>query len=238
MNRMDTLSPLGGTARRAAIMAGAVLLLAAGNTAHARKPPPCPPAAPQLFLSPMGEPFRAGPDKAYPVADWFRQADRDGDGKLTSAEMVADADRFFQLLDVDHDGEIIPAEMTRYERDIAPEIRLYARGRTEGPPSREERRRERRKPEDYGAPLGAGRWSFLNLPQPVSAADEDLNRGVTRAEFEKAARDRMAQIDRATLGYLDLSHLPLTPAQQAATNCTPIAPAAPTPPPERRRDPR
>jgi len=206
--------------------------------AFARKPPLCPPAHDELFLSPMGEPFRAPPGAAYPAAAWFAQADADHDGRLTPAEMAADADRFFARLDTDHDGEIIPDEVTIYERDIAPEIRLYTPGRTHGRPTREEERatRERIKhPDRYGDPLGAGRWSFLNLPEPVTAADDDLNRGVTREEFRKAARDRFAQIDTAHAGALTLAALPKTPMQTAATDCTPVDPNAP-PPHERRRE--
>jgi hypothetical protein len=65
-----------------------------------------------LFASPMGEPFR-GPDGE---ARWFAGTDTDGDGRLTVAEMVADAARFFALLDVARDGEIDPDDIERYER--------------------------------------------------------------------------------------------------------------------------
>ncbi len=70
----------------------------------------------------MGEPFRASGRDDDTLADWFRQADRNHDGQLTLEEMQADADRFFALLDVNHDGEIDPDEITRYETVVAPEI--------------------------------------------------------------------------------------------------------------------
>ena len=42
----------------------------------------------------------------------------------TVAELQADAERFFTTLDGNRDGEIDPDEMTRYEREVAPEIQL------------------------------------------------------------------------------------------------------------------
>lgn len=59
-----------------------------------------------VFISPMGEPFRAGPEDPYPVAVWFARANASGDGRLTETEFVADAERFFKQLDTNHDGVI------------------------------------------------------------------------------------------------------------------------------------
>jgi hypothetical protein len=189
----------------------AALALASAPAQAQRRLPPCPPRQAQLFIAPMGEPFRAAGDATNPVSAWFAQVDRDGDGRITAAEFTADADRFFARLDHDRDGELIPAEVAAYERDIAPEIRLYAARGPMGmrPPTR----KERKAAEAYGAPLGAGRWSFLNVPQPVASTDADFNRGVTLAEFRAAAADRFAQLDKAKRGFLDRAGLPKTPAE-------------------------
>ena len=45
-----------------------------------------------LFISPAGEPFRAGPTEPYPVAAWFAGADKNGDGRV-SADEWAQRDR-------------------------------------------------------------------------------------------------------------------------------------------------
>src|SRR5438270_12795075 len=74
------------------------------------------------FISPMGEPFRAHSATDDTLADWFRQADRNGDGLLTINEMVADAERFFAKLDTDNDGQIDPDELAHYEWEVAPDI--------------------------------------------------------------------------------------------------------------------
>src|SRR5579884_3742080 len=92
--------------------------------AHAPVAPVSGPRHPRrLFISPMGEPFRSKSRDDDTLADWFEQADRNHDGRLTMEEMQADAERFFALLDVNHDGEIDPDEITRYEDVVAPETR-------------------------------------------------------------------------------------------------------------------
>ena len=210
------------------------LMLAAPAVAKP-KLPPCPPKGPQLFIAPMGEPFRAGPGDPYPVAAWFGHADANHDGRLTRAEMLADAERFYHVLDADHDGEITPDEVIRYERDIAPEIRLYARGPRPGDPAPGKKRKAPKNQPAYGTPLGAGRWGLLNTPQPVISADADFNRGITLDEFRAAASERFDAIDTAKAGVLTLAALPLTPMQAAMTNCI-VQPAVPTPPrPQEKR---
>jgi Ca2+-binding EF-hand superfamily protein len=76
----------------------------------------------RLFVSPMGEPFNGG-QSGDALAEWFRKADANHDGILSSEEMAQDAERFFATLDVNHDGEIDPDEINRYETTIAPQNR-------------------------------------------------------------------------------------------------------------------
>jgi hypothetical protein len=89
---------------------------------------------PNVFFSPHGRPFRAPAGAPYPVADWFRQADRNGDGKLDRDEFIADATAFFNVLDVKGDGALDADEISFYEHRIAPEVlgmrvTVYADGR-------------------------------------------------------------------------------------------------------------
>src|SRR5687767_540011 len=78
----------------------------------------------ELFISPMGEPFRAAAKgKRLPLI-WFAKADLDSNHRLSIVEMQADADRFFAWIDADASGAIEPHEMVSYEKDIAPEIRV------------------------------------------------------------------------------------------------------------------
>ncbi len=192
------------------MIALAVALLLGGPP----KPDRCAPR-PQLYIAPMGEPFRAAAGLPYPSVAWFAQADRDGDGRLTSPEFAADADAFFTRLDTDANGEIEPAEVTAYETDIAPEIRLYQRlgERTIRPDASGY---ERRRGAAYGDALGAGRWAQLNVPHPVASADLDMDRAVTRAEWRTVAVRRHALLGAAPL---TLAALKPTPEQAAALAC-------------------
>ena len=90
---------------------------------------------PNVFFSPHGRPYRAPAGAPYPVADWFRDADRNGDGKLDLAEFVADAQAFFAVLDVKGDDALDAEDIAFYEHRIAPEVlgmrvTVYADGRT------------------------------------------------------------------------------------------------------------
>ena len=178
--------------------------------------------APTLFISPAGQPFRAAPGEPYPVAKWFAQANKAGDGKLTRAEFRADAEVFFHILDANHDGVIDGFEVNDYEQTIVPEIMgAYSGGastggrRRGGPPSSNGR---------PGAPnaganavlQGAAVYGLLNEPEPVAAADLNLNGRITLAEFLAAADRRFDKLDTKQLGYLTLDTLPKTPAQLMA----------------------
>ena len=207
------------------VLAPLLLSLAAAQ-APAAAPVSAQPAAPQyssrrggrLFISPMGEPFRPTGRDDDALADWFRQADRNHDGQLTLEEMQADADRFFALLDVNHDGEIDPDEITRYENVVAPEIAsghvdVAAFGSSEGGGFF--------RGGDTDQHQGAGRYGLLDLPEPVVSADSDFNRGVSLAEFRAAAGQRFLALDVDHKGYLTLPLL---------ETIRPAPPAAPKPP--------
>jgi hypothetical protein len=209
------------------------ILIAAAGMAHARgaDTPVAPTPHHWLFISPMGEPFRSAGKDDNPEQRWFAGADLDHDGQITPAELRKDALRFFAQLDIDKDGEITPAEIGRYENVIAPEIGVddagpQRRGSDEsGNPSPDRHRRGERGGErgsrgkpaiaspdaefpDVGDRQGAARYSFLSYPEPVMAADEDMNRAITRAEFLRAADQRFQLLDSARAGALTLAKLP------------------------------
>jgi Ca2+-binding EF-hand superfamily protein len=170
------------------------------------------------FISPMGEPFRARTKGDDTLALWFNQADRNHDGMLTADEMQADADRFFATLDTNHDGEIDPEELVRYEWELAPEIQVNSRKmRAPGEPVKpqqtgaERSRKEGDWDRDSLGKLeglqGGARYALLNIPEPVAAADVDLNRGVTQNEFRQAAVARFQLLDSGRHGKLTFQEL-------------------------------
>lgn len=63
--------------------------------------------------------------------------------------------------------------------------------------------------------IAAAYYGLLGEPEPVRAADTDLDGRVTRAEFQAAADRRFKLLDKRGDGKLTLDELPLTPAQVA-----------------------
>jgi hypothetical protein len=55
---------------------------------------------------------------------------------------------------------------------------------------------------------GAGRFGYFDLPEPVVAADTNLNRGVSAKEFDDAAIKRFGLLDTVHQGYLTRDTLP------------------------------
>lgn len=202
-------------------------LVAATGQAPAATPAPRAPFTShrlnRIFVSPMGEPFRPKGRDDDTLADWFHQADLDHDGQLTLEEMQKDAERFFALLDVNHDGEIDPDEIARYETVVAPEISTAHLGFAsmgEGGADGGHERRHGRGWSDEGyddGHQGGARYGLLDLPEPVVSADTDFNRGVSLAEFRQAATQRFVALDVDHQGRLSLVVLeslkPPPPAQ-------------------------
>jgi hypothetical protein len=217
----------------------AIGLLAAFAAFQAAAQPAAAPAVapdlmkgPSLFISPSGQPFRAAAGQPYPVAVWFAQADKNGDGRIDRAEFRADAEAFFRVLDTDHDGVIDPFETQAYENQVVPEI-LGAFRVPEGglgsvgedPALRNRPRGGGRRglfglgpkpPEDADAvsvASGAAPFELIPDPEPLAAADLALDGHITLAEFMIVADRRFARLDKKGLGYLTLADLPKTLAQ-------------------------
>jgi hypothetical protein len=218
------LPDAGNVQKKAACMIfSAVIAAILASAAQASAEPPIVvrglPWAP--FISPMGEPFRAGAIGDDPFARWFHQADRNRDGTLTAHELQADAERFFAILDSNHDGEIDPEELDTYESEIAPEVQVNSRWKrspqaaAEAKPAKDHDRgdRNRLRVNDYvdGYQLhglqGAARYGLLNLPEPVAGADADFNRGTSLDEFRRAATHRFQLLDSKREGSLKLQDL-------------------------------
>jgi len=93
---------------------------------------PAAPPMPRIFISPSGEPFRAGPNVPDPLKAWFDQADATHKGYIDRADFRADAARFFKTLDENGDGIIDGFEVADYEAKVVPELAEAAEGRMPG----------------------------------------------------------------------------------------------------------
>jgi hypothetical protein len=195
---------------------------------------------PNVFISPCGRPFRAPMAAPYPVVNWFRQADTNGDGKLDHAEFMADTEAFFKLLDLNGDGVLDGYEISIYEHRVAPEILGYRvdvgllqspwspqdRARlwlAQGPgggmasPSPQDDREPSDKPQKQTldeSGQGASPYGLFNAPEPVTAADPDFRGLVTKPNFLKLADHHFTLLDHDGAGYLTLAKLPKTLIQQ------------------------
>jgi hypothetical protein len=194
-----------------------------------------------LFISPMGQPYRAGPGEPYPSVAWFTAVNTAHDGKLTRKEFRADAAAFFQRIDANHDGVIDAQEITAYEHAV-PEIvegfrpaqgggGLAASGQGGGRHggrhgggmgggggagygrggSHSSSQPAARADDTH--PEGAAWFSFLSIPEPVASADRNLDGRITLQEFLEAADGRFDLLDADQKGYLTLDALPKTPVQ-------------------------
>jgi hypothetical protein len=180
---------------------------------------------PNVFISPHGKPFRAKAAAPYPMGDWFREADKNGDGKLDHAEFLADAEAFFDVLDLNKDGRLGRMEILVYEHNIAPEIlggRIYV-GERDGArlwlaqvPSMDVEPSQPETPENPGdqAAMGAIPYSLFEEPEPVMTADFNVDGLILKKNFLKVADDHFTALDVSKAGYVTFDKLHKTPVQK------------------------
>jgi hypothetical protein len=182
-----------------------------------------------LFISPCGQPFTAAQNKPYPIVDWFNQTDANHDGKVDAAEMRADAEQFFKILDRNKDGFITGPEVQIYERLMVPEILSPGAdsgmiikasmqiddgpgsSRTSGDSDSGTTPRQR-----LNTTQGAVQFSLFYEPEPVRAADRNFDYRVSLQEFRDQADRHFKALDTKAAGFLTLADLPTTMAERAA----------------------
>ena len=223
---------------RSTSLAALLLTLAAGGGALAQ-------ATQNLFISPSGQPFYAPITAPYPIVDWFKQADKNGDGKIDAAEFRADAEAFFNVLDRDHNGTITSGEVYIYEHQMVPAILNQGRAAVDDPksllvrvqmttpgdianglpgvevdPGAGRTGRSLDGTEDKSTPdipkQGAAFFSLFNEPEPIMAADRNFDFKVTLKEFMAQSDRHFEKLDIKNQGYFTLADLPKTSAEVLA----------------------
>ncbi|MBW8880074.1 MAG: hypothetical protein JF615_01245 [Asticcacaulis sp.] len=203
-------------------------LLAAGAASAQFGPPPPPDGGvigtgfgQNVFFSPAGQPFRAPGSQPYPLAAWFAQADADKDGKISHEEFLNDSMAFFDKLDLNHDHYVNSPENTNYETAIAPEITRM------DPRIAQPKQRVYQRDPDNGVTdptagryvkqiVGASQYGLIDEPQPVRAADANIDFRVSIDEWLTASQQRFSILDVNGDDAITLDELPKTPAQLAA----------------------
>lgn len=168
----STVPARGFDAMRKLLLAAALAGTAIGGAALAQTtPPPAPP---------RGEAMRG---------------DTDGDGRVSRAEAIAEADARFDRLDVDHDGKLSPDELTPRgrrgtgDRPAAPPPPAGADAPPPPPPP----------PPPPGGPMGGGRM--------LQRLDTDGDGTVSRAEYRAQAIKRFDRLDANHDGFIDQSEM-------------------------------
>jgi hypothetical protein len=209
---------------------GLMIAVAAAAATVAVAAPPATPvksAAPRIFLSPSGEPFRQSPGSPDPMKAWFDQVDTARKDYVDRTEFRADAARFFKQLDENGDGIIDGFEVADYEAKIVPELADAAEGRypgqsTEGAGQHGQGGRGHGHGQGGGQPQqdqssasqgGRGRTpqrpitQLIDEPEPVSGADFALDSHITFAEWMRATDQRFEILDANKDGRITLDEL-------------------------------
>ena len=165
----------------------ALLLLSLLSVACTARPDR--PTAPRPLYSPLGEFLATTREANCPDAlqNWFDRADRNRDGRFDAAERQADAARLFAAFDADGDGFVTPQELLAARRAVSPAA-------AEPPPEAANPRRRGR--------------NIDTTPDPVMAADLNLDFRVSRSEFDLHVERRLQAADLGRRGYLSKSDLP------------------------------
>lgn len=134
---------------------------------------PAPPAQRQV-ISPNGEPLGRAVSATQceeRLGVWLDRADRDRDGHVSEDEWLADADAWFARVDADGDGFITVNELTLIRRSLDP-AEPAAPSQT--------------------ASRGRNQTVIDRSPDPVMAADTNLDFRVSAAEFRLLSEKRYA----------------------------------------------
>jgi hypothetical protein len=197
-----------------------VLALGGAASAAAQPRPGDSIRQPSLFVSPMGQPFRANASGARGIDLWFTAADTDYDSRLSHDEFMANANAFFPLVDANHDGALTSLEDTAYWRQSAHEVvDGPAGGEPIGnmlvPPTQRDRNggahqvvqtsdvniRGPRRGGPAERPVGAQAYGLLGDAEPIMSCDSNFDRRVTLAEFDACAERRFAMLDTNHDGF-------------------------------------
>jgi Ca2+-binding EF-hand superfamily protein len=200
-------------AARIAVMIVCVFGAGALTACHSDRGPPPP------TFSPNGEPLIG---KFWPAdceeaeALWFDRLDTVHSGRLTLAQLQADAERQYKLMDLRHDGRVTAEELSNYRLkemgghyisvstpDQKDTIERLDEEDDDSGGRRELGRYDRRGSDDTkSGKMDAFAALTTDQPDPVMSADTDLDGSVTLEEFRTLVDQNFAEFDKEHAGYI------------------------------------
>jgi hypothetical protein len=163
---------------------------------------------PTQIYSLTGEPLNGGvlgrPKCEAAQADWLARVDTDHDGTLEIDELLAETNRQFTVMNIDHSGQLTADQLEVYRapfaltRDAAPGPQPDGSDQDRG-----QDRGDQDQDHDQGrrggrdAPhAGTGPRPPASQPDPVLAADSNLDFEVSLQEFILQQRENFRQLDK------------------------------------------
>jgi Ca2+-binding EF-hand superfamily protein len=201
-----------------AVMLVCVVGAGALTACHSDRAPPPP------TFSPNGEPLIG---KFWPAdceeaeALWFDRLDTAHSGRLTLAQLQADAERQYKLMDLRHDGRVTAEELSSYRLkemgghyisvstpDQKDTIERLDEEDDDSGGRRELGRYDRRNSDDAkSGKMDAFAALTTDQPDPVMSADTDLDGSVTLEEFRTLIDQNFAEFDKEHAGYITKSEV-------------------------------
>jgi Ca2+-binding EF-hand superfamily protein len=213
---------------RATFAAACALSVAlVGCSGHKGPPPPT--------FSPNGEPLvpPLWPAKCEDALDaWFDRLDSSHAGRLTLAQLEADARRQYQEMDLRHDGKVTAEELSKYRlaqmHGHFLSVSTPGQGGILGSRNDDEDRpgdrlddamgddnpRHGRRKDDEDRPRDAYAALVTDQPDPVMTADADLDGSVTWEEFRALVAQNFADFDKEHVGFITKDELRVTCADR------------------------
>jgi hypothetical protein len=185
-----------------------------------------PKGPPRPTFSPNGEPLvpPQWPEKCEDAIDlWFDRLDTGHTGGISLAQLMADAERQYRLMDLRHDGKVTAEELSKYRLRMMGghylsvstpgEQARFGRGSDDearpgdrlDEPVDDDRPRKRHGEDDR--PVDAYAALVSDQPDPVMSADADLDGSVTWEEFRTSVSQNFAEFDHDHTGVITKSEV-------------------------------
>lgn len=134
--------------------------------------------------------------------DKMSMMDKDGDGKVTSAEHASGVNGMFSKMDSNKDGQVTAAEMDAMHDSM--HDKGHATARTEGGPN-EQKMADKKAYDDTGA--GKSMPKMMSSEQKIAKMDTNNDGKLSAAEHSAGAKQMFSKMDKDGDGALTAQEL-------------------------------